>query len=121
MTERYTRLFSNMLKERVVLEAVADKVVEERVEAAWNTAAIEAGIAQHRPVGVSSVAHELITEEEEENEERWKDHDRKGRYGREFGTLVHRALEISLRDASVIALDRSCIATNSRTALRHRH
>jgi ATP-dependent helicase/nuclease subunit A len=51
------------------------------------------------------VAHELITEEEEENEERWKDHDRKGRYGRDFGMLVHRAMEISLRDTSVPASD----------------
>jgi ATP-dependent helicase/nuclease subunit A len=111
--------WSNMLKERVVLEAVADKVVEERVEAAWNTAAIEAGIAQHRPVGVSSVAHELITEEEEENEERWKDHDRKGRYGREFGTLVHRAMEISLRDTNVGATDAVARAANETGFRQH--
>jgi ATP-dependent helicase/nuclease subunit A len=97
--------WSNMLKNRVVSEAVAAGKMEERVEAAWKTAAIEAGTAQHRPVGVSRVAHELITEEEEENEERWKAHDHKGRFGREFGTLVHRALEISLRDAKVIATD----------------
>lgn len=111
--------WSNTLKQRVVLEAVADKAVEERVEAAWNTAAVDAGTAQHRPVGVSSVAHELITEEEEENEERWKDHDRKGRYGREFGTLVHRAMEISLRDTNVVATDAVARAANETGFRQH--
>ena len=90
-------------------ECVGVEELEEQVQGVWEAAAGEAGASRFVPIGVSRLAHAETegatdaeedvprTEEEEEDEGRWKDRDRRARYGPEFGTVVHRALDACVR------------------------
>ena len=111
--------WSEGIEERVAAEAESGGALEGEVGSAWNAAAGEAGAARSKPVGVSRSAHQLVgeelpatageeprTEEEEEDESRWKDWEaRDARFGRRFGTVVHRALELCIRDGDMAAGD----------------
>jgi ATP-dependent helicase/nuclease subunit A len=72
--------------------------LEQEVMARWSSARDAAARTETRPVAVSTYTHgqepELATEDVEATTARG------GRYGPEFGTAVHRTIELSVRDPS---------------------